>query len=213
MISHPEIIVDVITSGGSVFYGGAIGGFFFAIWYIKSYGVDPVKYFNALIVSVPLGHAIGRVGCFLAGCCYGHETDSIFGVVFPVGPAHLHESGHVHPTQLYEVGFNLIIFAVLMYFFYKWKKHKAYIFPAMYLMMYSVARFINEFFRGDEYRGVLVLSTSQWISIGMLIFGIFLLFFDPTRYRWFRQTEPTNKAYRAYLEKQAQEKENIEKDQ
>lgn len=204
IIENPSIVILLFIRGGSVFLGGVIGGFFFAILYIKMYGLDPVKYFNLFIISVPLGHAIGRIGCFMAGCCYGKPTDSFLGVVFPEGPVHPHGIGPVHPTQLYAVAYNLIIFAVLMVLFYKLKKHKPYFFLGIYMIMYSTFRFINEFFRGDEHRGVWFLSTSQWITLFMFFLGLFVLLANIQKYHWFHQTEPTSKSYKAFLEKQGQ---------
>lgn len=204
MIEHPEIVFDVLFGGGSVFYGGAIGGILGAFFYMRLYGLDPIKFTNLVVVSVPLGHAIGRIGCFLAGCCYGAPTDSIFGVVFPEGPVHLHETEPLHPTQLYEMAYNLVIFGILLYIFFKQKKHKPYILVATYLILYGVARFINEFFRGDEYRGILWLSTSQWISIFMIILGVYLATSNVERFKFLRQNPPTSKSYRAFLEKKKQ---------
>ena len=141
IIDDFSVLFNVLLSGGSVFYGGVIGGLIGGLIYIKNYGVNPGKAFNLLAISIPLGHFFGRIGCFLAGCCYGEHTDSIFGVIFPEGPVHAVATGPVHPTQLYEAFFNLMLFLFLFYLFTKWKKHKPYIFTGLYLVFYSTFRF------------------------------------------------------------------------
>lgn len=204
MIEHPEYIMMIIFGGGSVFYGGAIGGILGAFLYIKMYGLDPIKYFNVVAVAVPLGHAVGRVGCFCAGCCYGAPTHSSWGVSFPASDVHEQATELLHPTQLYEVFYNLIIFAILLYFFTRNKKHKPYFFVSWYLILYGVFRFINEFFRGDEYRGIFLLSTSQWISVVMVILGVLSLIVKIEKFKIFKENPPTSKSYRAFLERKKQ---------
>lgn len=176
MIDDPGLILPLLLNGGLVFYGGVIGGIGVGAYYIKRYKLNPIKYVNLLIISLPLGHAFGRVGCFCAGCCHGKPTDSIFGMIFPFGESHIYHDVAIHPTQLYEAAFNLLLFIVLLYVFFRQKQgHRPYLFVSMYLILYSFFRFINEFMRGDDIRGVYLLSTSQWISILLIAAGIFLL--------------------------------------
>lgn len=130
---------------------------------------------------VTAAHFFGRLGCFCVGCCYGKETDSIFGIHFP------HLEGYnpadyggvpaieiaVHPTQLYEAFVLLVLFGICTWLFFR---HEKFSLPA-YLIGYGIARFVIEFFRADE-RGALfgdVLSPSQELSLLMLIGGIALL--------------------------------------
>jgi len=178
MIENPSLISPIVFSGGLVFYGGVIGGLVSGYFYVRRYGLDPVKYMNLFIVALPLGHGCGRIGCYMAGCCHGKPTDSIFGVVFPFGESHPFHGVKIHPTQLYEAVFNFLLFLSLLFLFFKWKKrHKPYIFVALYLILYGSFRFINEFFRGDDIRGVIILSTSQWVSLIAVTVGVLLLVF------------------------------------
>lgn len=163
-------IMDIF--GGSVFYGGLIGGMIAGYFFIKKKKL-PFNIFSDIVATIiPLFHFFGRIGCFLVGCCYGVESH--FGFTFHnsiVEPAN-----HVNrfPIQLVEASYNLCLF-ILLFTLYKKNKMQGKIL-GLYLVLYPIGRFIFEFFRGDEYRGFLFgLSTSQIISILLFIFGIFLL--------------------------------------
>lgn len=152
--------------GGSVFYGGLIGFLLVAYICIKKKKLNKKLYFDIYGFSIPLFHFFARIGCFLAGCCYGIESK----IGFTYKHALIESANHVHrfPIQLVESFFNLMLFFVL-YTFYKKKKYKGKLIY-IYLISYAVARFIFEFFRGDDYRGFLFgLSTSQIISILIII--------------------------------------------
>ena len=157
---------------GWVVYGGIIGGIFSAMLYSKIKKLKFLSYFDILIPSVALAQGFGRIGCFLAGCCYGRETHSPIGIVF-------HDSSYAPngislvPTQLISSGLNFLHFLILIWFA-KRKKADGQI-GALYLILYSVGRFILEYFRGDLIRGsVGTLSTSQFISLFTVIAGIAL---------------------------------------
>ena len=161
-----------ILRNGFVFYGGFIGGLIGLLIYIKQFKCNRMDYFTIYAVVLPLGHALGRIGCFCSGCCYGMEYDGVFAVKFPLYPSY-EESPVVSrlPIQLFEAAGLLILFAVLVYLYYRCSKM-----PTLplwtYLFVYPVFRFTLEFFRGDEARGgFLCFSTSQWISIGILAFS------------------------------------------
>lgn len=152
---------------GFVFFGGMIVSVAALVWYMKKKRLPVLQTSDFLIVALPLGHALGRIGCFLAGCCHGRPTDMPWGVAFTnphslVAPELL--GVHIHPTQLYEAAGNLILFFILHYA-YK-KPHKAGVILVEYVICYSLMRFIIEFFRGD-YRGeyILGLSPSQGLSL------------------------------------------------
>lgn len=159
--------------GGMVFYGGLLGAILAAFIYCKAAKVDFSLYADIFAPAIPLFHAFGRVGCVFAGCCYGLEVD--WGI--PV--QHLLENNtiewHNHvPIPLIEAGCNLLIMTALIIL--STKKLKKGSLMGIYFICYSVVRFIDEFFRGDEIRGRLFgLSTSQWISIFVLALGIFML--------------------------------------
>lgn len=182
VISHFDKIkgfsdfVNVFTYifGGSVFYGGLIGFLLTAYICIKKKNLNKKRYFDIFAIIIPLFHFFGRIGCFLVGCCYGIESK----IGFTFKHAMIESANHVHrfPIQLVESGFNLVLFFII-YSFYKKKKFQGKLIY-IYLVSYSVARFIFEFFRGDDYRGFLFgLSTSQIISILIVIYVIIITLF------------------------------------
>ncbi len=152
---------------GFVFFGGMIASVGALLWYMKKKRLPLLKTSDFFIVALPLGHAIGRIGCFLAGCCYGRPTDSPLGVAFTnaatLVPPEL-RGVHLHPTQLYEAACNLLLF-VYLHRAYK-KPHKPGTVLVKYVIGYSCIRFIIEFFRGD-YRGEAIagLSPSQALAV------------------------------------------------
>lgn len=152
---------------GFVFFGGMIVSVASLIFYMKKKGLPVLKTSDFLIVGLPLGHALGRIGCFLAGCCYGRPTDMPWGVTFTnphalVAPEFV--GVPLHPTQLYEAAGNLILFFILHKLYNK--PHKNGMILLAYVSCYALMRFIIEFFRGD-FRGeyILGLSPSQLISL------------------------------------------------
>lgn len=156
--------------GGITFIGGLIGGaaFFLVVYFIlrKKLKINLLEILPVIPCAITIGHAFGRVGCFFAGCCYGKQTDSIFGVVFPE-----HTSlGKVHPTQLYEAAFLFILFGILSYLLLA-KKYKYTM--SVYLIAYGTFRFLLEFLRGDDRGSFLgILSPSQFWSAIMILIGI-----------------------------------------
>lgn len=153
--------------GGMVFYGGLIGSTVAMLIYVRvDSSVSKGDAFDVFAVVVPLFHAFGRVGCFLAGCCYGVESDFGITTYYNHSPAHFGVSRF--PVQLFEALGNLIIFVILIYF-YKRNMVKSRLF-ALYLGIYAPMRFVLEFFRGDKIRGFLWgLSTSQFISLVVVV--------------------------------------------
>ncbi|MCR5809598.1 MAG: prolipoprotein diacylglyceryl transferase [Clostridiales bacterium] len=159
-----------LMEGGLVFYGGLIGGLIGA--YVGSLIVREKLhvYSDPVVPTLPLAHAIGRMGCFCSGCCYGRATDSWIGMTFPNSITGLAPNVRVIPTQLIEAGINILIFVFLLIF--TAKRRKGYTTLFVYVMLYGVMRFLLEFLRGDDIRGFLLgLSTSQWISIGLIVLG------------------------------------------
>lgn len=155
--------------GGFVFYGGLIGGLLFvaiASLFIKGFSFKDSYLF---LPALALAHGIGRVGCFLAGCCYGTPTDSFLSV-------HMHHADR-HPVQLYESGSLLILFFILHKLVMKKSSPMTVILS--YLLGYSTIRFLLEFLRGDKIRGVFMfgVSSSQLISLVFLAISISLLLY------------------------------------
>ena len=167
--------LSVLGSEGFVVYGGIIAGVLAAIIYCKRKKLVFLEYFDLCSASIALAQGFGRIGCFLAGCCYGRETDSWVGVVFPQGcmaPAGV----KLIPTQLFSAAFDIGMFVVLCILINSRKYIKG-IPTSVYLIGYAVGRAIIECFRSDERGSVGMLSTSQFISIFICIAGIILLCF------------------------------------
>ena len=158
---------------GLVFYGGLLGGIVGVPVGAKIAKVRLRDLFEHFVPFIPLGHAVGRVGCHLAGCCYGMEYDGALAVYYKNSPAFDPSVGHF-PVQLLEAVINIFIFFVLFYTAKRIRVKSGVLF--LYLALYSVSRFALEFFRGDAYRGIFSnLSTSQWISI--LLFTASIIYF------------------------------------
>lgn len=162
----------ILMSGGLVFYGGLIGAFFGALRYCVHFKVDFKESIAIVIPTVPLFHAFGRIGCFMAGCCHGIEYDGIFSVTFEKAIA-APNGVPLLPIQLFEAAGNFALAAVLTVLFLRNAKLSL---AGLYLVCYAVMRFTLEFFRGDALRGsALAFSTSQWISMLVLVAGIVLM--------------------------------------
>ena len=165
---------QIIGSDGFVVYGGIIGGILAAWLYCKVAKLKFMKYFDLVMPSVALAQGFGRIGCFLAGCCYGKETNSAFHIIFH-DSAYAPNNVPLIPTQLISSGLDFLNCIFLMWFAGK-KKGDGQV-AGLYLVCYSVGRFVLEFFRGDLERGnVGSLSTSQFIAIFTAIAGVVLFF-------------------------------------
>ena len=154
--------------------GGLIGGILAGFVYCKVKKISFFAYLDLIVPSIALAQGFGRLGCFLAGCCYGMEAHTAFAITF-TNSAFAPNGVPLVPTQLISSAFNFANFAVLCLI--ASRKVSPGKVSACYLIFYSVGRFIIEFFRGDLIRGsVGPLSTSQFISIFVAIFGVALLF-------------------------------------
>ncbi len=175
-----------IVLGGITWLGGVLGGFPTLIFLIHRFCPhvqgEALETFSLLVPGITLGHAFGRVGCFLGGCCYGGVTDSVLGVSFPAGsaaarvyPAEGGGSLPVLPTQLFEAVFELSLFLFMLLLFRR-LKHR---FLTVYCFGYGTFRFLMEFLRGDD-RGAtgLVLTPSQCISLLLIVLGVLLVLYE-----------------------------------
>ncbi len=172
--------IETLLNSGFVFYGGLIFGVLGAFLGAKILKEKISDHENALIKIIPLVHAFGRLGCFFAGCCYGKPTTGPLSVVFqnPVSDAPI--GVPLIPVQIYEAIFNLVLFIALAVIDKKTSGKK--ILLPIYIIAYAVERFIIEFFRYDEIRGIFFgLSTSQWISVGMCIAGVLIFIYRQKR--------------------------------
>ena len=158
---------DLLLGGGIVFYGGLAGGIIGAFLGSLIARDDLRNYLDVVVPVVPLGHAIGRIGCLCAGCCYGRPTDSFLGIIYPENIVGAPVGVKLLPVPLIEAAANLVIFGILMYV--SSKTSSRYLTTFLYCILYGTTRFVLEFFRYDAIRGIAGgLSTSQWISLGII---------------------------------------------
>lgn len=173
ILADPSLLWKELTNG-FVVYGGIIFGILAGYLFTRKHKLNFLAYFDLAMPSIALAQGFGRIGCLLAGCCYGMETDSWFHIVFPVtgmAPAGV----PLVPTQILSSGLNFLHFFFLIWF--ARKKRPAGQVAGLYLICYSIGRFILEFFRGDLERGsVGALSTSQFISLFLVVAGLAVFF-------------------------------------
>ena len=151
-----------------------IAGFLTAIVYCRIKKLYFLEYFDLAVASISMAQGFGRIGCFLAGCCYGRETNAWYGITFHNSPFAPNEVALI-PTQLISSVADFAHFFILI-FLAKRVKHKGVV-TAMYLIFYSVGRFLIEMLRNDPRGTISVMSTSQFISIFTLVAGIFMFVF------------------------------------
>lgn len=176
---QPWTEIFMIQRGGLVFYGGFFGATIAALIYTRRKKIPLLKFADVLVPSLALGHAFGRIGCLMTGCCFGKQCSLPWAIHFPVGHD-THPTGlpatPVHPTQIYE---SILNFA--LYFFLAWlyrrKKFGGQILAA-YLLCYAVLRSFVEIFRDDykpsEYFFHGAISPGQFVSIGIFAAGLIL---------------------------------------
>lgn len=171
ILADPSILLNF--SDGFVVYGGIIGGILGGYLYTRKKKMNFLKYADLVLPSVALAQGFGRIGCLLAGCCYGMETTSAFHIVFK-DSMFAPNNVQLLPTQIISSGLDFLHFALLVWISGKVKKDG--VVASLYLIFYSIGRFILEFFRGDLIRGsVGVLSTSQFISLFVFAAGVICL--------------------------------------
>ncbi len=162
-----------IWEGGLVFYGGLILAVPTVIFFVKKNALGIWSIADLFAPSLAIGHAVGRIGCFFAGCCYGKPAEGLPWAVVFSNPDSLALIGiPLHPTQLYESIGEFINFFILI-ILRRYKSFKGQLFMT-YLLLYSVLRFFVEFYRGDPDRGFITpwLSLSQGISVLMFLVAI-----------------------------------------
>jgi phosphatidylglycerol:prolipoprotein diacylglycerol transferase len=178
--TNPMDIVK-LWHGGLVFSGGLITVLFAIVWYARRRGYSIWQVGDLWAPAAAIGQAIGRIGCFMAGCCYGKPTDMPWGVVFmdtrSLAPLNI----PLHPTQLYSSLSGVIIFIVLMILNAK-KKFEGQVL-LWFLILHSTGRLLIEQFRGDD-RGLILgtnLSVTQFLAIIILIGSVVALFIIKSR--------------------------------
>ena len=176
---NPAEIMAVLRSGG-VFYGGLIAAVAVAFWYMRRHRMPLWTTCDVFAPGIALGHAVGRLGCLAAGCCFGRETTMPWAITFTDPVARVNSGTPLgvplHPTQLYEATAELAILAVLLATERRGRPFEGRTFWS-YMVLYGVSRFAIEFFRGDD-RGVVFgsISTSQFISLLLVPAAVAMLF-------------------------------------
>jgi phosphatidylglycerol:prolipoprotein diacylglycerol transferase len=169
--------LDTLLSAG-VFYGGFLGAAAFAWFYVRAQKLAWLPTLDALTPGVALGHAVGRIGCFAVGCCWGAVCDRPWAVTFSDPDAHalvgVPLGVALHPAQLYEALLTALVFAALW-----WRSRRPFApgtLLALYLLLYSPARFFVEFFRMKDPASLWVwgLSWTQWIAAALFGLGLML---------------------------------------
>ena len=166
-----EILWAFLQSGG-VFYGGLVGGLLMAFWFARRSHLPLWPTADVLAPGVVIGQSIGRLGCFAAGCCWGKTATVPWAVTFTdvevartIGTP---LDTPLHPSQVYESLLTLLIFVVLIWLAPR-KKFQGQV-TLTYLVLYSIARFSLEYYRGDAGRGFIgPLSISQWVAIVLVL--------------------------------------------
>lgn len=167
IIKEPSILLNF--GYGFVIYGAIGGGALAMYLYSRKKSWNIVEMLDMTVPGLAIAQGFGRIGCFLAGCCYGAETKLPIGVTFPKGslaPAGI----HVHPTQIYSSIFDFLLGFILLYYSKKEKQTGKIV--GLYLIVYSIGRFLVEFLRDDPRGSIGMLSTSQFIAIFTLVIGI-----------------------------------------
>lgn len=182
-INSPMDVVK-LWQGGLVFYGGLIGAAAGVVVCTRKYGLDLWQFADLAAPGLALGHAVGRIGCLFAGCCWGAQTDVPWAITFH-NAASLAPTGiPLHPTQIYS-SLNEFSLFILLTLIRPWRSFRGQIFLT-WLALYSIGRGVIEAFRGDTPRGMWLdgtLSTSQIISVLTFTAAIYLLFRNRKKYQ------------------------------
>jgi phosphatidylglycerol:prolipoprotein diacylglycerol transferase len=171
-----QIFTLSTLQAAGIWYGGFIAALVFAFFYMRAEGLPFLKTSDIFAPGLAIGHAIGRLGCFAAGCCYGKPTNLPWAVTFTSPDANGAPLGvPLHPTQIYEALLETLI-CIVLYQLAR-RKHKDGAIIALYLILSSIARFLVEFVRAHDEANPLggPLTLEQWISIGVCATGLFLL--------------------------------------
>jgi len=177
-----QMPVEVFFSymlGEIVFYGGLAGGIIAMLIFCKSYRIPIVPIADLFAPALALAHGIGRIGCFLGGCCYGKPVSAAhpFAVIFPPASMGAPAGTPLLAIQLIEAASLFMIAAILVLVYKKTASRIKGLTVSLYAALYSVLRFVLEFHRGDRARGIYgPFSTSQYISLALLVVSAALIF-------------------------------------
>jgi len=183
--ANPSQIFSIATfQSAGTFYGGVIGGIIWVILYTRLAKMPLLGVLDLAAAPVALGHTMGRLGCFVAGCCYGKPTSLPWAVTF-TSPIAERIAGTplnvpLHPTQLYEAAAEFLNFLLLVWLGTRQKFAGQLI--GAFFVLYGLERGTIEFFRGDPGRTMMfhdTVSLMQIVSVGMILAGVFLWFRRP----------------------------------
>lgn len=170
MLTSDQAFLRNLVDGGAVFYGGLLGGAVGLLLVCAAKHCEFFAFSDVFVTLLPIVHAIGRLGCYLNGCCYGRQYNGVFAVDYIIDGVRT----TVFPTWFFEMGFCLLLF---LYFQFLHRNNATGNRTAIYLIVYATCRFLIEFMRGDEIRGHIgILSSSQIISLFLLLLGLDILY-------------------------------------
>jgi phosphatidylglycerol:prolipoprotein diacylglycerol transferase len=170
--------IFAITEGGLTLYGGIILALAAGWFFCRRRDLPYLLAADLMIPSVALGIGITRIGCFLAGCCYGEPCDLPWAVRFPEGSPPVNHFGHVpvHPAQLYSSLGGFLVFGLLLL----WERHRWRRGDTMgrFLLLYGIHRFLVDFTRYYEPSQTMLFgwSNNQWLSVGLAALGLVIMF-------------------------------------
>ena len=175
--SQPRELLSLVRAGG-VFYGGLLAALGVAIFLVRRYQLRIWTTADLFAPGIALGHVVGRLGCLMAGCCYGTPTTMPWAITFtnPLAASNVGTPLGIplHPTQLYDAGAELLILIVLLLTERRGKGFEGRTFW-LYMLLYGISRFVVEFYRGDDRGTVMGVSTSQFVSLLVVPVALLML--------------------------------------
>jgi phosphatidylglycerol:prolipoprotein diacylglycerol transferase len=175
--TQPRELLSLVRAGG-VFYGGLLAALGVAIVLVRRYQLRIWTTADLFAPGIALGHVIGRLGCLMAGCCYGTPTNVPWAITFtnPLAASNVGTPLGVplHPTQLYDAGAELMIMVILLATERRGRPFEGRTFW-LYMLLYGISRYVVEMFRGDERGTMFGVSTSQFVSLLVVPLAVFML--------------------------------------
>jgi phosphatidylglycerol---prolipoprotein diacylglyceryl transferase len=175
LLENPSLYLNapkkLLTGRGFVFYGSFLFAIPTMLWFFKKHKLNTYKMLDVMAIVTCIVHMFGRLGCFLAGCCYGKPTTGPLGITFTNEACQAPLNTLLVPTQLLEAGFIFLVMLLLLLIKSKFQKFYGQLF-LLYLILYAIGRSVLEIFRGDVARGFIIdgyLSHSQFIALLVII--------------------------------------------
>ena len=165
-----------ILSGGFSILGSVIAGFISGIYQAYRLQLPIIKTADLFTLYLPIVHAFGRLGCFLAGCCYGNVTNCPVHIVYTNLDSYAPLGIPLHPVQLYAVAWHMISF-IILYSMYRYIQASSGIIVGSYICSFALARGILELLRADYTPTVYGLSSAQWITCFLVCIGLLIIIY------------------------------------